>query len=103
MSGCVVTIPGNWTSQKVQARKQQRLVSGHRVDQHDVRARPSANLIRDRDQRAASDTRSLAQRWCGDPPPGRSALDQRTASHDPSGALGRIGDQAAGVKPVSPL
>jgi ferric-dicitrate binding protein FerR (iron transport regulator) len=30
-----------------------------------------------RDERAAKDTRSEAQRWLGDPPPNRSALAQR--------------------------
>jgi hypothetical protein len=34
-------------------------------------------LIKDREARERSDTRTEAQRWLGDPPPGRSALAQR--------------------------
>jgi hypothetical protein len=31
----------------------------------------------ERDQRQATDTRSAAEKWLGDPPPDRSALSQR--------------------------
>jgi hypothetical protein len=31
----------------------------------------------ERDRQAALDTRTEAERWLGDPPPGRSALAQR--------------------------
>jgi hypothetical protein len=34
-------------------------------------------LIQERDQGIASDTRTAAERWLGDPPPHRSALAQR--------------------------
>jgi hypothetical protein len=34
-------------------------------------------LIQDREARERADTRTEAQRWLGDPPPGRSALAQR--------------------------
>jgi hypothetical protein len=34
-------------------------------------------LIIERDRLAAADTRTEAERWLGDPPPGRSALAQR--------------------------
>jgi hypothetical protein len=34
-------------------------------------------LTKDREARERSDTRTEAQRWLGDPPPGRSALAQR--------------------------
>jgi len=34
-------------------------------------------LIQERDQGIASDTRTAAERWLGDPPPSRSALAQR--------------------------
>jgi hypothetical protein len=34
-------------------------------------------LIIERDRLAASDTRTAAERWLGDPPPHRSALAQR--------------------------
>jgi hypothetical protein len=34
-------------------------------------------LIQERDQCIASDTRTAAERWLGDPPPGRSALAQQ--------------------------
>jgi hypothetical protein len=34
-------------------------------------------LIQERDRRIASDTRTDAERWLGDPPPHRSALTQR--------------------------
>jgi hypothetical protein len=34
--------------------------------------------VREREQREASDTRTDAQRWLGDPPPYRSALAGRT-------------------------
>jgi hypothetical protein len=34
-------------------------------------------LIIERDRLAAADTRSAAERWLGDPAPGRSALAQR--------------------------
>ncbi len=40
--------------------------------------KPPADDVRirceERDQRAAADTRTEAQRWLNDPPPGRSAL-----------------------------
>jgi hypothetical protein len=35
-------------------------------------------LLTERDRQAALDTRTLAERWLGDPPPNRSALAQRT-------------------------
>jgi len=34
-------------------------------------------LIQERDEGIASDTRTAAERWLGDPPPSRSALAQR--------------------------
>jgi hypothetical protein len=34
-------------------------------------------LIQERDQLAAADTRTDAEKWLGDPPPSRSALAQR--------------------------
>jgi hypothetical protein len=36
-----------------------------------------SKLIQERDQGIASDTRTAAERWLGDPPPHRSALAQR--------------------------
>jgi hypothetical protein len=41
----------------------------HRIDPAILRSR-----VQERDQREASDTRTEAQRWLGDPPPSRSAL-----------------------------
>jgi len=35
--------------------------------------------LRERDERAAADTRTLAEQWLGDPPPGRSALVTRSS------------------------
>jgi hypothetical protein len=46
-----------------------------RVDPDEARQR-----LRERDARAAADTRSEAQCWLGDPPPGRSALTQSNYS-----------------------
>jgi hypothetical protein len=43
-----------------------------RVSPNDV-----LRLLKDRDARQRADTRTEAQRWLGDPPPGRSALAQR--------------------------
>jgi hypothetical protein len=40
-------------------------------------ARASEKLLLERDERYARDTRTPGQIWAGDPPPGRSALDQR--------------------------
>jgi hypothetical protein len=40
-------------------------------------------LIQERDRLAAADTRTEAQRWLGDPPPGRSALAQRPRAAGP--------------------
>jgi hypothetical protein len=36
--------------------------------------------IQERDRLAAADTRTEAERWLGDPPPGRSALAQRNST-----------------------
>jgi hypothetical protein len=44
----------------------------HPVDPDTLRSR-----MQERDQREASDTRTEAQRWLGDPEPARSALRQR--------------------------
>jgi hypothetical protein len=35
-----------------------------------------ANVLREREERQAADTRSDLEKWLGNPPPGRSALDQ---------------------------
>lgn len=43
-----------------------------RVSADDYRARSE-----EREARRAADNRTEAQRWLGDPPPGRSALDTR--------------------------
>jgi hypothetical protein len=42
------------------------------VSPDDIRVR-----LMERDRQEAADTRTEAQRWLGDPPPGRSALAQR--------------------------
>ena len=39
-------------------------------------------LVIERDRLAALDDRTAAQRWLGDPPPGRSALAQRNRAAD---------------------
>jgi hypothetical protein len=41
--------------------------------------RPSDKLLRERDARIAADTRTPQDILLGNPPPGRSALDQKTA------------------------
>ena len=43
----------------------------HRIDPEILRGR-----MQERDQRAATDTRTDAQRWLGDPPQSQSALAQ---------------------------
>jgi hypothetical protein len=43
----------------------------NRIDPHEAQER-----FRERDARAALDTRTPAQVWLGEPPPGRSALAQ---------------------------
>jgi hypothetical protein len=43
-----------------------------RISPDDILAR-----LMDKDQREAADNRTAAERWLGDPPPGRSALAQR--------------------------
>jgi hypothetical protein len=65
----------------------------HRIPVARKAARPQAK-VRDRDAvlvardaRLAGDTRSPAQIWLNDPPPGRSALARRT---QPSDALGKV-------------
>jgi hypothetical protein len=45
----------------------------------DRRVSPDDAKMLERDRLAATDTRTEAQRWLGDPPPWRSALAQRTA------------------------
>jgi hypothetical protein len=35
-----------------------------------------AEVLREREERQAADTRSALEKWLGNPPPGRSALDQ---------------------------
>jgi hypothetical protein len=52
----------------------QNLSNERRVTPDEYRARAA-----ERDQRQASDTRTEAQRWLGDPVPSRSALAQRAA------------------------
>jgi hypothetical protein len=47
------------------------------LDQAATFQRAADAMKRDRDQRAALDTRTEAQRWLGDPPPERSALAQK--------------------------
>jgi hypothetical protein len=46
---------------------------------HEPRVSPDdvKYLLNERDQRAAADTRTEAERWLGDPPKYRSALAQR--------------------------
>jgi hypothetical protein len=56
------------TNQKIATHK----VEPRRVSPDDVKF-----LLTQRDRLAAADTRTEAQRWLGDPPPGRSALAQR--------------------------
>jgi hypothetical protein len=48
-----------------------------------VTPRDAAERFAERDEREAADTRTEAQRWLGDPPPGRSAL-ARVGMPDPS-------------------
>ena len=51
-------------------------LGGHkRIDPDVLRSR-----VQEREQRAASDTRTEAARWLGDPPPSQSALAQHTAA-----------------------
>jgi len=50
-----------------------KLYSNH-VDAHDARQR-----LAERDAREAADTRTPAQRWLNEPPPGRSALARSSA------------------------
>jgi hypothetical protein len=45
--------------------------------------RLSAKAIVERDQRLAADTRTAVQIWLSEPPPGRSALDQKRRAADP--------------------
>ncbi|MGC2714813.1 MAG: hypothetical protein WA366_15660 [Pseudolabrys sp.] len=47
----------------------------HRIDPETLR-----NRVQEREQRAAGDTRTEAQRWLGDPVPYRSALAHRDVS-----------------------
>ena len=47
----------------------------HRIDPGILR-----NRMQEREQRAASDTRTEAQRWLGDPPPSQSALAQNNGA-----------------------
>lgn len=43
--------------------------------------------VRERQKLIPADTRTFTQRFCGDPLPGRSALDRRTSAHGlPAGA-----------------
>jgi hypothetical protein len=49
-----------------------KFINVHRRVPHDVKFR----LI-ERDARQRADTRTEAEKWLGDPPPGRSALAQR--------------------------
>jgi hypothetical protein len=44
----------------------------HRIDPEILR-----NRVQERDRREASDTRTEAQRWLGDPPPSQSALRKK--------------------------
>ena len=48
---------------------------GGRIDPDILRTR-----LQEREQRAASDTRTDAQRWLGDPPPSQSALAQNNGA-----------------------
>jgi hypothetical protein len=48
-----------------------------------VTPRDAAERFAERNEREAADTRTEAQRWLGDPPPGRSAL-ARVGMPDPS-------------------
>jgi hypothetical protein len=45
--------------------------------------RPSDRLLRERDARIAADTRTPQEMLLGNPPPGRSALDQRKPPESP--------------------
>ena len=57
------------------ARKYERGASALvQVDSRRVSADDVAQRLAERDQREAADTRTEAQRWLNDPPPGRSAL-----------------------------
>jgi hypothetical protein len=51
-------------------------LSGQYIDAAEVKAR-----LEERDRQAALDTRTEAERWLNDPPPGRSALAQRRSTH----------------------
>jgi hypothetical protein len=46
------------------------------ISPHDLTSK-----LDERDRLAASDTRTEAERWLGDPPPYRSALAQRTRAN----------------------
>jgi hypothetical protein len=51
--------------------------------------RPSDKLLREKDARIAADTRTPQEILLGNPPPGRSALDQRN-SHQPPKTISAV-------------
>jgi hypothetical protein len=55
------------------------------------KSRPSADLLRARDERIAADTRDPAAMLLGDPAPGRSALDAKLKKETLSEVLSSVG------------
>jgi hypothetical protein len=64
-----MTILGKWASHDAAKRRRWRQPLSDAV-------RPERQLLKERDRRAALDTRTPQQVWLGDPEPGRSALAQ---------------------------